>query len=361
MSAGRLGDLLGIPLPVVQGPFGGGLSSVALAAAVSEGGGLGSYGAHILAPREITDLVAELKARTTRPFAVNLWVPQQDEAGAWLDAAELAPHIRRLHPYYDELGLPAVAAGDVTPGPDFDAQVDALLAAAPPVVSFVMGIPPRRVMDEARRRGIAVIGTATTVDEAVALERAGVDAVVASGADAGGHRGAFLRPVRESLVGTFSLVPQVADAVSVPVIAAGGIADGRGMAAALALGADAVQIGTAFLATRESGASAAHKRALNSPEARTTVLTRLFTGRTARGIVNRFVRDMAPYEEAVPPYPVQSALMQSIRREAGVQGQEDLGSLWAGQAAALTDGSRDARGYLAWLMDDLRGRDGQGV
>ncbi|UYQ64938.1 NAD(P)H-dependent flavin oxidoreductase [Streptomyces peucetius] len=361
MSAGRLGDLLGIALPVVQGPFGGGLSSVALAAAVSEGGGLGSYGAHLLDPREITGLVGELRARTGHPFAINLWVPHQDEAGPWPDAAELAPHIRRLHPCYDELGLPAVAAEDITPGPDFDAQVDALLAAAPPVISFVMGLPPRRVMDEARRRGIAVIGTATTVDEAVALERAGVDAVVASGADAGGHRGAFLRPVRESLVGTFSLVPQVADAVSVPVIAAGGIADGRGMAAALTLGADAVQIGTAFLATRESGASEAHKRALGSLEARTTVLTRLFTGRTARGIVNRFVRDMAPYEETVPAYPVQSALMQSVRREAGAQGREDLSSLWAGQAAVLAGGARGARDYLSLLMDDFRARGGQGA
>ncbi|MFE0579703.1 NAD(P)H-dependent flavin oxidoreductase [Streptomyces sp. NPDC058874] len=361
MNAGRLGDLLGVELPVVQGPFGGGLSSVALAAAVSEKGGLGSYGAHVLAPEQITDLVRQLKARTGRPFAVNLWVPQPGEAGPWPDPAALAPHIGRLRPYYDELGLRPVAAEDVRPGPDFDAQVDALLAAAPPVISFVMGVPPRRVMDEARRRGIAVIGTATTVDEAVVLEQAGVDAVVASGADAGGHRGAFLRPVRESLVGTFSLVPQVADAVRVPVIAAGGIADGRGVAAALGLGADAVQIGTAFLATRESGASEAHKRALGSPEARTTVLTRLFTGRTARGIVNRFVRDMAPYEETVPRYPVQSALMQPVRHEAGVQGQADLGSLWAGQAAALAVGALGAAEFLDRLMADVRERSRRGA
>ncbi|OII67197.1 nitronate monooxygenase family protein [Streptomyces sp. CC77] len=353
MSAGRLGDLLGTPLPVVQGPFGGGLSSVALTTAVSEAGGLGSYGAHVLAPEEITGLVGELKTHTSRPFAVNLWVPQEDEARPWPDAAELAPHIRRLHPYHEALGLPAATAEGVPPVPDFAAQAEALLAAAPPVVSFVMGLPPAWVRDEARRRGILVIGTATTVDEAVALEHAGVDAVVASGSDAGGHRGAFLRPVRESLVGTFSLVPQVADAVSVPVIAAGGIADGRGMAAALTLGADAVQIGTAFLATRESGASPAHKQALSSPEARTTVLTRLFSGRTARGIVNRFIRDLAPYEDSVPPYPVQSALMQAVRREAGAQGRADLASLWAGQAAALTTGSRSAQDYLTWLMDDF--------
>lgn len=351
MSAGRLGDLLGIEHPVVQGPFGGGLSSVALAAAVSEGGGLGSYGAHILSPDAITDLVAELKAATDRPFAVNLWVPLEGEAQLRPDAAELARHTQRLRPYYDELGLTAPSAEDVSARPDFDDQVDVLLAADPPAISFVMGIPPQRVIDEARARGIVLIGTATTVDEAVALESAGIDAVVASGSDAGGHRGAFLRPVRESLVGTFSLVPQVADAVSVPVVAAGGIADRRGIAAALALGADAVQIGTGFLATRESGASAVHKQALSGPEARRTVLTRLFSGRTARGIPNRFVRDMAAYEDEVPPYPVQNALMQPIRRAAGAQGRAEYVNLWAGQAAAMTHESLGAGEYLASLVE----------
>ncbi|MGX1882208.1 NAD(P)H-dependent flavin oxidoreductase [Streptomyces sp. NPDC055287] len=347
-SAGRLGDLLGIEHPVVQGPFGGGLSSVALAVAVSEGGGLGSYGAHILSPQAIVDVVAELKAGTGRPFAVNLWVPLDGEADLRPDDAELARHAERLRPYYGELGLEVPSAGEVDGArPDFAAQAEALLAAGPPVVSFVMGVPPRWVREEARRRGIAVIGTATTVEEAVVLERAGVDAVVASGSDAGGHRGAFLRPVRESLVGTFSLVPQVADAVSVPVVAAGGIADGRGVAAALALGADAVQVGTGFLATRESGASAVHKKALSGPDARTTVLTRLFSGRTARGIPNRFVREMEAYEDDVPPYPVQNALMQPIRRAAAAQGRADYVNLWAGQAASLTRGSLGAAEYLA--------------
>ncbi|MET9515167.1 nitronate monooxygenase [Streptomyces sp. NPDC002994] len=354
-AAGRLGELLGIDHPVVQGPFGGGLSSVALAVAVSEGGGLGSYGAHILSPEAITDLVAELKAGTQRPFAVNLWVPLDGEEDLRPDDAELARHAERLLPYYAELGLSVPSAEEVDGARlDFGAQVDALLAAGPPVISFVMGIPPRRVIDEARRRGTAVIGTATTVDEAVALERAGVDAVVASGSDAGGHRGAFLRPVRESLVGTFSLIPQVADAVSVPVVAAGGIADGRGIAAALALGADAVQIGTGFLATRESGASAVHRRALSGPDARTTVLTRLFSGRTARGIPNRFVRDMAAYEDEVPPYPVQNALMQPIRRAAGGQGRAEYVNLWSGQAAALARGSVGAGEYLASLVEGAR-------
>ncbi|AIS02353.1 NAD(P)H-dependent flavin oxidoreductase [Streptomyces glaucescens] len=350
---GRLGDLLGIDHPIVQGPFGGGLSSVALAAAVSESGALGSYGAHILTPDAITGLVTELKAATSRPFAVNLWVPLEGERSALPDDIAFTTHIERLRPYYDELGVNAPAREVVEALPAFDDQIDALLAAAPPVISFVMGIPPRRVVDEAHRRGITLIGTATTVDEAVALDEAGLDAIVASGSDAGGHRGAFLAPVRESLVGTFSLVPQVADAVTVPVIAAGGIADGRGMRAALTLGADAVQIGTAFLATRESGASDAHRRQLGTPAARTTVLTRLFSGRTARGIPNRFVRDMAAYEDAVPPYPVQNALMQPIRRAAAAQGRPEYVNLWAGQAAALAGDDLSARDYIAHLVKEL--------
>ncbi|MFI7359525.1 NAD(P)H-dependent flavin oxidoreductase [Streptomyces avidinii] len=349
MNAGRLGALLGIGHPVVQGPFGGGLSSVALAAAVSEGGGLGSYGAHVLEPARIGELVAELKGATTRPFAVNLWIPLEEELRPLPDAAETTRHAERLRPYYEELGLTVPGEGDIPISPDFDEQVDALLAAEPPVISFVMGVPPRRVIDEARARGIPLIGTATTVEEAVALEGAGLDAVVASGSDAGGHRGAFLRPVRESLVGTFSLVPQVVDAVSVPVIAAGGIADRRGVTAALALGADAVQIGTGFLATRESGASPLHKRALDGPDARTTVLTRLFSGRTARGIPNRFVREMAAHEDQVPPYPVQNMLMQPIRRAAAEQDRAEYVNLWAGQAAGLTVSSRSAGEYLASL------------
>ncbi|MEV5971018.1 nitronate monooxygenase [Streptomyces sp. NPDC051921] len=355
MRPGRLGELLPLELPVVQGPFGGGLSSVELAVAVSEGGGLGSYGAHVLSPVAITTLVARLKAATDRPFAVNLWVPQEGED---VTPVDLTAHVERLRPYYDELGVPAPTAAEAAARPDFDAQLDALLAAAPPAVSLVMGLPPRRLAAEARRRGIVLIGTATTVAEAVALEAAGVHAVVASGSDAGGHRGAFLRPVRESLVGTFSLVPQVADAVAVPVIAAGGIADGRGVAAALALGADAVQIGTGFLATRESGASPVHRRALGTPEAGTTVLTRLFSGRTARGIPNRFVRDMAAHEEHVPPYPLQNALMQPIRRAAAEQERPEYVNLWAGQAAALSRPGVPAAEYLAALAADADARTG---
>lgn len=337
--------LLGIEHPIVQGPFGGGLSTVALAAAVAESGGLGSYGAYLLQPGEITTLVADLKAATSRPFAVNLWVPQPGD-DTLPDAEAYERHLAPIRPYLAELGLPAAApTGPLLP--DYDAQVDALLAAAPPVMSFVMGVPAHDVVAQARRRGIVTIGTATTVDEAIAVQAAGLDAVVASGSDAGGHRGAFLRPVAESLVGTFSLVPQVADAVSIPVIAAGGIADRRGIAAARALGADGVQIGTGFLTTAESGASAVHKAELLSPRARVTVLTRLFSGRHARAVPNRITREL---DEAVAaPYPVQNALMLPLRREAGRRGIPDLVNLWAGQAAPLAGGLTAAE-YFASLV-----------
>jgi nitronate monooxygenase len=351
LTGGRLAELLGITYPVIQGPFGGGLSAVALTAAVTAAGGLGSFGAHHLEPTAITELVASLRAATDGPFAVNLWVPQPAEA-LRPPVEELVAHLARLQPLLAELKAdpPDLAAAFL---PDYQAQVEALLDAAPPVISFVMGLPAPEVIDRTRERGIVTIGTATTVDEAVAVEAAGLSVVVASGSDAGGHRGAFLRPVAESLVGTFSLVPQVADAVSIPVVAAGGITDGRGLAAALTLGADGAQIGTGFLATAESGASQMHKAALRSPAARTTVLTRLFSGRPARGILNDLVRELASVEDDVPGYPFQNALMRPIRSAAYAQDDAEHASLWAGQAANLATGQA-AGDYLAALIAEAR-------
>jgi nitronate monooxygenase len=249
----RLTERLGLALPIVQGPFGGGPSTVALAVAVSEAGGLGSFGANTLGPDEIRAVVAAMRAGTAKPFNLNLWVPHASEPGSVTPDA-FAAASARLATYRRRLGLPDPAV-PARFAQSFEAQLEAALEAAPPVLSFVMGAPPREAVRAAKARGIAVLGTAGTVDEARALEEAGVDVVVASGSDAGGHRGAFLRPIDESLVGTFSLVPQVVDACTVPVVAAGGVADGRGLAAALALGADGVQIGTAFLMCVESGAS----------------------------------------------------------------------------------------------------------
>lgn len=343
----RVTRLLGLAHPIFQGPFGGGNSSAALCAAVSNAGGLGAYGAVALTPDEIEALVRDVRARTARPFAINLWVPI---AGAEEPPAPEARDraVAGLASTLAAYGLPATMG---PPMPRYDQQVEALLRAAPPVWSFVMGVPDRALVAEIRRRGGHSVGTATTVDEAVALAAAGLDVIVASGSDAGGHRGAFLAPVERSLVGTLSLVPQIVDAVDVPVVAAGGIADGRGIAAALALGADGVQIGTGFLATRESGAPAAHKAVLGTPGARVTRLTRAITGRHARGIDNELMRALEARPDDVLGYPAQSELTGPLRRAAAQAGRAEHLALWAGQAAALARATGAAELVAALLVE----------
>jgi nitronate monooxygenase len=217
----------------------------------------------------------------------------------------------------------------------FEDQARVLLDAKVPAFSFIYGIPPREILDECRAQGIVTIGAATTPDEAVELQKANVDVIAASGFEAGGHRGSFLRPSEESLTGTFSLVPQVVDLVSAPVVAAGGIADARGIVAALALGAEAVQIGTAFLACEESGASLAHRQALLSGKAGRTALTRGFTGRLARGIKNRLMDTMNAPGVEILPYPPQRFLMRNLSAPAEKSGRAELIPMWAGQSASL--------------------------
>ncbi|MET1087058.1 MAG: nitronate monooxygenase [Arthrobacter sp.] len=345
LNANRLTSLLGIDVPVVLGPFGG-VSSVALTAAVSSGGGLGSFGLYGYDGAAIRRTAEDLRAATGKPFALNLWVPNGSETTS-VPPEDFARYSAALKPYFDELGipLPDMPAQYL---PDYGEQVEATLEARPAVVSFVFGVPAPDVVEEAHRRGIKVVGAATTVAEAAALEAGGVDAVVASGMESGGHRVSFLRPAEESLVGTFALVPQMADAVSVPVIAAGGIADRRGFAAAMALGADAVQVGTAFLATRESAAVPAYRDLLHSPAAAQTVLTRTFSGRLARGIPNRIITEL---EEAgtVAPFPVQNWLTGRFRPQAAAQANTELMSLWAGQSAPLIR-HHTAAGVLAELL-----------
>lgn len=334
----RFTERLGLDYPIVQGPFGGGISSAALAAAVSNAGGLGSYGAHVLSGAEIRSLVVELRLLTSRPFNINLWVPLPGEEALTLTSAEFAAEEERVRPLRERLGMPRVASPGDAPGSyaaqSFNEQLEAVIEARPPVASFVFGAPPAAAIAEMKRRDIVTIGTATTVDEAIALEAAGMDLIVATGSDAGGHRVSFLRPAEHSLVGTFSLVPQVVDAVSVPVIAAGGIADGRGVIAALTLGASAVQVGTAFLACDEAGASDAHKEALTGPDARWTALTRVFTGRLARGLRNRAMIELEAAGEA-SPYPARPWFMSPINQAAAVSGRADAMALWAGQAASF--------------------------
>lgn len=331
----RLTQALNLRYPIVLGPFGGGSSTPTLTAAVSNAGGLGSYGAMGLKPEEMGDLCTAIRNETDRPFAVNLWVSTEDQ-----DARESAMEARfqaalaPLLPVFQELDLEPPTLAPFTPH-DFEAQAEALLEAAPPVFSFIYGVPDADLLERCRRRGIALVGAAATVEEAVALDQAGVDAIVASGFEAGGHRLSFLRPAESSLMGTLSLVPQVVDSVKAPVIAAGGIADGRGIAAVLALGAAAAQIGTAFLACEESNITAKYREVLHSERAWHTVLTRAFSGRLARGLSNRVSEAYEAGGSRPLPYPLQRQLTGVLREAGASRGSAEYTSLWSGQSARL--------------------------
>ncbi len=320
---------LGTRHPIIQGPFGGGLSTVALTASVSNLGGLGSYGAHIHKPADIGRVTQEIRALTPHPFALNLWISDHDPGGLSLTQEEFDSAFAPFAPYFAELG---VAKPALPPRfhESYEDQIEALLEARPPVFSFVYGIPSPRIMAECKRRGIVTMGTATTIAEAQALDAAGSDLIVATGIEAGGHRVSFLERAEDSLFGTFALTQLVAPRVKAPVVAAGGIADGRAIRAALTLGAQAAQLGTAFLACAESGASQGHREALFSDQAQHTILTRTFTGRLARGLRNRWTEEM----RAAPlPFPVQSWFMARLRPACVAAGRTDLMSLWSGQIA----------------------------
>jgi nitronate monooxygenase len=350
-----LSSMLGIDVPVVLGPFGG-VSSVELTALVSRAGGLGSYGLYGFSGARIAAVAGELREQTDRPFALNLWLPLR-EAGehdpAVFDRAEFDRAVSGMAELYAEAGV-RPPEWPVAPLPDFDEQVQAALDARPAALSFVFGVPPAAVVEEAHRRGIVVIGSATTVAEARALEAGGVDALVASGSEAAGHRPSFLLEAERSLVGGLSLIPQVVDAVGIPVIAAGGISDRRGVAAAFALGAQAVQAGTVFLATAQSAAPAIHRARIRSALANDTVLTRAMSGRLARGLPNRAVRSIE-HSGAAAGFPLQNILTGVFRRAAGAGGaRPELLSLWMGQSAGLArhDDAADVFAELAAGVPD---------
>jgi nitronate monooxygenase len=338
-----LRELLGIRHPIVLAPFGG-LSSVALTAAVSEAGGLGSYGLYGYDGERIRSTVAALRDATAAPFALNIWLPTGDEV---TPGAEHDGYAAALDTFFAEVGIERPAAPERYL-PSLDEQLDAIWEAAPAVLCVVFGVPSASVVEEAHRRGIRVVGTATTVAEAVALADGGVDAVVATGSEAAGHRVSFLRPAEDSLVGLVSLVPQVVDAVDVPVIAAGGIADRRGVAAAFALGASGVHVGTSFLATTESAANAPHRAAIHSTAADASVLTRAMSGRLSRGAPNRAVREIEA-SGAIAPFPAQNWLTGRFRAVAGPRGMGELQSLWLGQSAPLARGGSAAEVFAELL------------
>jgi len=322
---------LSLSHPIIQAPLAGGGDTPALVAAVCGAGALGFIGAAYSTPAQIIEASRAVRARTARPFGVNLFAPQPLAEAP----GDPGPVLERLAPYFAELDLPPPALPSAA-GARFDDQLKAALDTGAAVFSFTFGIPPAPAIAAIKERGMFLMGTATTVDEALALENAGVDAIVTQGGEAGGHRGTFATDFDSGTVGTMALVPQVVDAVGLPVIASGGIMDGRGIAAALALGAAAVQMGTAFLTCDEAGIPDAYKEAILAARAHETRLTRAFSGRPARGIVNRFMREVdAPQAAAVLPFPFQNALTRPLRAAAAKQGRAEFLSLWAGQGLGL--------------------------
>ena len=321
---------LGLEHPIVQAPMAGGGDTPRLVAAVSEAGALGSIGAAYLTPQQIAESAQAVRSLTSRPFGINLFAPVRVPEGV----ADARRATERVAPHYAELGL-AAPAPPTGPADSFPAQLAAALESGASVFSFTFGMLPAAAVEAVKRRGMFLAGTATTVEEAIALEKAGVDAVVAQGSEAGGHRGSFAGDFESSMVGTIALVPQIADAVRIPVIASGGIMDGRGIAAALALGAGAVQMGTAFLTTEEAGVPECYKQAILAAREHQTRLTRAFSGRPARGIVNRFMEEVDRDPGAILPFPLQNALTRPLRTAAAKAGRAEFLSLWAGQGLRM--------------------------
>ncbi|HYG54606.1 MAG TPA: nitronate monooxygenase [Burkholderiales bacterium] len=323
-------SLLGTELALVQAPMAGSQGS-ALAVAVCNAGGLGSLPCAMLSPEAMDKELAAIRAGTGRPFNVNFFCHRSSPA----DAAREAAWRSALRPYYEELGIDAASIPAAPGRAPFSAEAAEVLERhKPAVVSFHFGLPSGELLARVRRLGAKVLSSATTVEEARWLEAQGVDAIIAQGLEAGGHRGMFLTDELTTQVGTLPLVSQIVRAVKVPVIAAGGIAHAADARAALALGAAAVQVGTAYLLCPEATVSTVHRAALRSDTSRHTALTNLFTGRPARGIVNRLMRDLGPMSDLPPAFPLATAAIAPLRAAAEKKGQGDFSPLWSGQNVA---------------------------
>lgn len=324
-----------IQYPIIQAPMAGGITTSKLVAEVSNAGGLGMIGAGYMTPVQTREQIREINQLTSNPFGINLFVP--NEFNVTEDQVHSANEL--LHPVRAQLNIEPADYPDI---PEFSSifesfmeQISVIIEEKVPVCSFTFGIPSKEVIAQLKQHNITLVGTATTVREAVENEKLGMDMVVVQGSEAGGHRGNFIDEHQESLIGLMSLIPQVVDHVSIPVIAAGGIMDGRGLMASLCLGAQGVQMGTAFLTCVESGAHKVHKEAiLNAAEDQMT-FTRAFSGKWARGIQNKFIMDMQEHEMLVPDFPVQNQLTQVIRKTSSAQNNQDFMSLWSGQSPRL--------------------------
>ncbi len=362
----RLTQLLGIDYPLIQAPMAGGMTTPELVAAVSNAGGLGSLGAGYMKPEAIRQAIMAIRQRTDQPFAVNLFVsePMKEEAQRVISANRL------LAPYREALNLPepepllsavadyteelTVSLEDssemwVSTGPNYNEQIAVVLEEGVDIISFTFGIPCDTEIETFKKRGITTMGTATHVLEGILLEEIGIDVVVAQGMEAGGHRGTFIGTAEQGLWSLMTLIPVLVDQIQIPVVAAGGIMDGRGIAAAHHLGAAGVQMGTAFLTTPESGAHPMYKRALLDNTEMSTVLTKVFSGKLARGLNNRFIAELSEAADQLPGYPIQNALTRDIRRAAAEHDMPELMSLWAGTGCALCQSKPVAELMRQWL------------
>lgn len=342
--------LLGIDYPILQGPFGGGLSSVELVSAVSNMGGLGGYGAYTLGPQEIYEVNRQIKAATDKPYNINLWVSDTDAINGTVTDEQFEQTRQLFKPYFEGAGVP-LPGKPASFTSRFEDQLQVILDIRPKVFSFMFGMLSADVLEQCGKLGIVTVGAATTLEEAVALEASGVDMIIASGFEAGGHRPSFLASAESSVTGTFVLVQLIKEKVKVPVIAAGGIANGRGIAAALTLGADAVQIGTAFLACDESGALPVHKRMLFSKAAERTVLSRAFTGRLGRGLSNRISAELLGKEQQFLPFPLQTTFMSPLRKALVEAEKLNMVLFWGGQIAPLLKHTK-AKQLMASLIEE---------
>jgi len=323
-------EQIGITHPIIQAPMAGGPSTAELVAAVSNAEALGFLGVGYLTPEQIDLEIRKVKELTNRPFGVNLFVPEISEAAKPSDKV-----LNCLQEFSNELGLDPPQM----PGPPkytFEDQLSVIIDHNVPVFSFTFGIPDKALIRDLIERDVFVIGTATCVEEGVLLEEAGCSVIVAQGSEAGGHRGTFGSTEGTPMIGGLALVPQLVDKVEIPVIASGGIMDGRGIAASLVLGASAVQMGTAFLSCEEAGVPKPWLESLLNSHDQSTVLTKVFSGKFARGIKNRFIEEMSPLENEVPSYPLQNSLTRSLRNASKDKGDADFMSLWAGQGSAMS-------------------------
>jgi nitronate monooxygenase len=334
----ELTRLLNIEYPIIQAPMAGGVTSPDLIAAVSNSGGLGMMGAGYMAPGQIREQIRQIRQLTDKPFGINLFVPTNytiDREKINLVKHSMKHIMEKLKYQSEDIEIPSFEENI----DNFKEQINIIIDEKVPICTFTFGIPSADVINQLKNHSIIVIGTATTVEEAILNEKAEMDAVVLQGSEAGGHRGTFKKSIQESLIGLISLIPQASDHVHIPLIAAGGIMDGRGVMAAKCLGAKGFQFGTAFLTCVESGANQVYKDAILHSTEDQTVLTTAFSGKIARGIKNTFITEMEKVKEDIPVYPIQNELTKGIRKAAGTLKNQEYMSLWSGQSPRLAKSS----------------------